>query len=819
MHITFLEHSAPLTKIFSNNGTTPYPNAKNFTSHTHEISSIRDLYAHIENHAEQNHCLLKGGLSEPLNNESRAGKGQKHEPNQIFLLDIDGLELPNTQVSIPVTEANLRSYANTIISYLPQQFHNVSYITQASASFGLKGNKISLHIFFMLDHPVDPKTQKDILTHLNFMVPEFETKLQLTPSGKSLRFPIDICMAQNTRIVYIAPPMFHDNTADPIKQRLILVEKTEPEANLLSLIMEAKPAVNQNAINTKTNALRRQQGLQKEAGQFKTFTYDGDQVELLINPDRCNITMAYENGDFAYFNINGGDSNAYYTTISNPYNVYNFKGEPAFPMHLADPDFYEWFLDTYAERIFDSTQLVPFVFRDFRTGIHWNGLYHEDSLILENVFPASKGDLAEFMIQHNHVLPVPIPTWDFRFTPNSTRGLNIEEGWVNRLKPTEYILCDETLEIENLGYKTGAKLQTICPVLFKTINHLMNESEQELLHFINWLCVIIKHRIKTKTAWILSGVQGTGKGVLFHNALRPILGEQAFYANTKTIEDQFNDWLTCNVLFCLDEFKLDDARNSSKLNAFIKSLITEPTVMARKMRTDPYNVVSHSNCLMFSNQFDVQKIEPTDRRFNVAPRQETPINRKYPNFTDDVSDILPNELMNFVRFANTYATDIKLASLALSNDAKAKMYKVTENTIEAFAIALREGNLDYFVTNILEFEATHPMDDINLRPAKQIVKVWLDSIDTKSQGIHVSDLVIIHNAISTSQFKPAKLKSMLQHYGIPTPTRIKLNNKKRDGWKVAWKLHNYKKDQLIEEHFTTIDSQYLNVSPIKPAAA
>jgi len=818
MQLTFLEHKNRLTKIFHKDGITPYPNARKFTSHTEEVETIRDLYKHIENHASLGHCMIKGELNEPIINEPRAGKTKKHQKNQLFLLDIDGLELDNLQISTPITTTDLQHHAENIIGFMPTEFHDVSYVAQASASFGMKGNKLSMHIFFLLDSEIDPSVQKDVLTRLNFTVKEFEERLDLTATGKTLKYPLDICMAQNSRIIYIAPPIFRDERVDPIEQRLILVERADQEVNLLEQIMQANPEQNNNKTNSKIRALRRDKGLTKELAKTTEYIYEGETLQLCLNPDQCRIEFAYENGDFVYFNINGGDSNGYYAQISNPSLVFNFKGEPVFPMREADANFYEWFHTEYKERIHGTEAIVPYVFRGFTAGEHYNLLYDEKTLVINKISAANKGDLAEYMIQHNTVMPVPIPTMDYEFIPGTTQGINIEEGWVNKMEPTDFMLCKDTLDIDNLGYKTGDKLKDICPMIFNLIDHLMAGSEVERLHFINWICTIIKHRVKTQTAWILSGVQGTGKGVLYHKILHPILGAQAHYAIMKTMEDQFNDWLSRNVLFCLDEFKLDDSSNASKLNAFIKSLITEPYVTARKMRTDPVNVRSFSNCLMFSNQHGPQKIEPTDRRFNVAPRQETPINRAYPTFHEDVDDILPLELLPFMKFVNTYNCDLKMASLALNNNAKQRMYKVTENTSEAFALALRDGDLDYFIQNVLEYEPIDMMDDLVTKAAKQIIKAWLNQPEG-FQGAHTSEVLTVYNAITGNKSRLDKMKKNLGYYGIKSPAHnVRLyKNINKTGWKIKWKLTAFNKEDVTKQYFTATDMKYLNdkVVPIK----
>ena len=97
--------------------------------------------------------MHKGSLKRPLDNEPRAFMSERANTTQLLVLDVDGLHTSNP--------GDLQALADKIVLQLPEVFHNVSYIAQASASLGFKKDTVSLHLFFLLDMPVHPKTLKE----------------------------------------------------------------------------------------------------------------------------------------------------------------------------------------------------------------------------------------------------------------------------------------------------------------------------------------------------------------------------------------------------------------------------------------------------------------------------------------------------------------------------------------------------------------------------------------------------------------------------------------------------------------------------------
>lgn len=812
MLVTFLEHSRPLVKTFSASGSNNYPNVKNFTSHVEDVSNPTELFNAIKSHGAQGHCLLKGPLLEPLQGSSRAGKHNKTASNALLVLDLDGLEVPDLTIGAPITSDDLKNYCETVIEQMPEAFHGVSYIAQASASLGMKGNQLSAHLFFVLEQPMMPASQKDLLSILNFKVPLFEQSLSLQNNGKALHYPLDPTMAQNSRIIYIAPPRFKDNIPNPCESRTTLVQKENAVLNAASLLSLMTPAQINSAAEDKVKQLRKVQGLPTDKAKYTNFNTDAGPVRLLANPDAMRLQLSYINGDFAYFNINGGDSNAYFTKIEDPSLIWNFKDEPVFRFQEADPETFQWFLDTHAQIPEDSNATdTAFVFRDFHSGKHWNGIYDAQTKEILKISEAHKGDLEDFLAQHRQVMPPVIPTYDYEFNPKTLIGFDGENGIVNKFTATKYMRHPKELAcLTKPGYGNGDILRDFCPHLYCILEHVMNYSRDEILHFINWICYLMRYRDKTQTAWVMSGTPGTGKDSLFKYGIIPLIGVQnTELLGTKDLKSEFRGWATETLLAVGGEFSM---KNYSRVeqDAFIswlKASITDDYTVARHMRQDPKSEVNYLNFVFLSNQFDVIKIEPGDRRFNVSPRQEVPIKDVYPNIYEDHIVKIEDELFTFMEFINSYSVDVDAARMVLDNDTKRSMYVTTETSLEAFARAMRSGSIMYFVQNVLEADAITPFDATTLSPAKEVVKQWLERARDGQKIVLLNEVVTIYNAVFGKAEKQAKLSSLLSHHGFPAPTRRQLGNRRAAAYEINWDINGLDINALISEQLTPADQQ------------
>lgn len=718
MRVYFLESSdgIPATKTIHANGEkSNFNNLYRLTSHEHEISTPKEFFEVIQSHAQAQHCLLKGELTRPLRAESRASSTEPQGLTQWICLDLDNVE-------------GMTDPDQFILSVLPKEFHDVSYIWQASSSQGFKPG-LNGHIFMMLSQRVSAPLLKEFLADLNHTNETLKNQLALTKTGFALSYKLDITTCQNDKLLYIAPPVFV-GLEDPVPNRIQFRDRAN---DLVTFTFQHK--------NTHETAqglvaqLRKEAGLPKRTASFKT----SGKIQYLANPHRAHVTgpTKHERG-FVYLNINGGDSFAYYYPENDPTYLFNFKGEPIVQLKDFVPDYYQSLVPGDTKAI---------VFREPETDQYYNGTWNGQELKL---YPAkNKERLADFLAQYQQELPDPIPDWEYTFDPTNFTRVDFDKRFANRWEPTGFL--------EN--YKNAA----LPPIARKVIESVTGNDKESTEHFINWLAFVVQTRRKTGTAWMMHGVEGTGKGLLFHNILVPILGiNYCKIINLDDLSDNFNEWLeTCLILF-VDEVRLDSSQKS-KLNR-LKSLITEPVGRIRRMRANPYQVKLYNNIIMASNSEDAMYISETDRRFNVARRQT-----KRLIITQEEIEHLQFELPAVTGFLMNYKYDPRKVNTPLVNDAKEQMKRASQNSSEQFFAALREGNLDFFLE--LGSLAPTPQHMLKAAACRDTLTRWVGNLG-QPIIITIDEIRSVYDYIQgqSEKHSPNVFRRLLDHNQVPTDT-------------------------------------------------
>lgn len=808
--LTFLSGHRPLSKMFRQDGSEPYPSVKSVTSTEAVVpvtfEGLKEKYEHIQRHAVHGNAMLKGFFSRPLNNESRAGKTEKLADTTNIILDFDNIDWPEFQPTGKIGAATVTELAEAFIKMLPEEFQNVSYIAHASSSFGRRPGKVGLHLDFFLKSPMAPKLLKNYLTHLNFAT-DFKDQMSLTASGTALKWPVDISLADNSRIVYIAPPTF-EGVEDPMlsaDDRTVLVRKEHVAVDAYEAAMDVDPGELTRLKARMVDNLRRRMGLSRHNPKTQSVRMNGQVVDVVTNPSACQMSYAADNDTFVYYNVNNGDSRAYYVRKANPQIVYNFKGEPNFLFEKADPETYEWHCKEfkYEAKEGESEPLTPMIFRDFRTDMHYNGLYNARTNSFEKLGPAQKTNLEAFMNQYGGVMPDTneIPTWDIVFDPQDERVVDVKNGFINRFSLPMMLKEPEDIQdfYKYIPAKQIHKLDMLCPTVYKILDSLCGSDEEALAHFINWLAFILQERKKTGTAWVFHGTQGTGKGLLYHRILTPMLTHA--YTHMKrleNVEDQFNAWLEQSLIVCIDEFKVKDSAQSGKLMNKLKNIITEPHGTIRAMRTEQREVPSFTNVIVFSNEHDSVSIPIDDRRFNVAPRQELPLLNRHPHLKEAIEAKLEDEIPLFASFLMYLSVDKTSVAIPLENDAKDTLRENTLTSVQEFVLAFRRGDLEYFIA-ALELKPILSRNEY-LLAAQNLIKAWLGEFEN-GEPVQVSaeELRTVYNAMVAQCESTRKFTKLMRHHGLETAL-FRKGKVVSKGYETKFYVHDNPRNLLRTEY-------------------
>ncbi len=828
--LTFVQHvSKSLSKIYHADGkVSSFPGAKTLTSVEKEVpvtrEGLKEKLRLMRLFAKKGFAMMKGPFTKELQKESRRGLSDRDAPTRTIILDFDGIEIPGYEAPEQMGEKQLKQIAEMLVNKLPLCFHQSSYIATASSSMGVKRKKLGLHVEFWLTDAIAPKALKQYLEHLNFTSPFFTEQLRLTDKQAALSYRIDINLAENSRMVYIAPPNFELVDKNPFKDnkdRIILVEKDEPAVNLTLELLQVKSEWTSNTAKEKYETLYfATNGVKPKKAKLKRIQLASGITDVRLNPNAAIMTMAGDYGDYCSFNVNDGDSGAYFVRKSEPEIVRNFKGEENFLFKEADKETYDWFVDEYlatqeeetAKKSTGGTDLqkkVPFAYISRSEDTVKYGYYCQKSNELEKIYPTKLGSkvLEDWFSKHGKLIPEQLPFVEEIFAPQDRRTVDLDNDFINLFRPNPVFWSEANIPEEAVGADMDSiqKLKLVAPTIYDLIQHMTCGGE-EFPRFINWLAAVFQKRNKMLTAWVIHGVQGTGKGSLTDKVLKPIFDRAVKTMNVKTLSEQYNAWLKDSLLVTVEEFKNAHADHAGQMNNRLKEYITEYHIPIRAMRRDHIDVKNYANFIFFSNEHDAVYIEDSDRRFNVCPRQEIKIMQRYPDWKKRVEKDIPKELEGFVRFMQEFRVDMDAATTALENAAKKEMQESSRRSQDSFVHAIRTGDLSYF-TEVLEVPmGIQGAED--LRGSKNAIKTMLrDYKHGEETAIFNYEMRAFYNVLIGNTGSTKKFGKMLSRLGLNTtkPTRNGMQNR---GVKVVWRINDLDRQRLITQH--KIDKEIIN---------
>lgn len=767
LQLNFLEAAVPLTKVFLPNGEKqPYPNMKNFTSHTEVVSSIEEFHKVLVAHSKQGHCLLKGKLTRNLNNESRANSTQSGDKTQWLCLDFDGLETPDIDDELA-----------------KMGIGDVSYVIQYSASHGLSDSmgKINAHIFMLLEGELYAPILKAWLMDKNLNC--FKSQLSLSKTGSVLHWPLDITACQNDKLLYIAPPIFKKPLTDPLHHRIRLV-KRKRNAIPLEKINETNINGLKADARTHLNFLRKEAGLPARKGQTK---WKGP-IEYESKPDVCTVTGIKDCGDWVRLNINGGDSWAYCYAKNNPELIHDFKTDTWYLTKELVPHHYAEILADRAESNAtpseDGDLILAFI--ELKTGEYYKGLWNPGTDKLELYRARDRAQLGDWVMSFGQVPPEFPPHWEITYDPHGDWTVDEENKRINTFKPSRYMKLSADLE----------KAPKDFPNIHRMIRHFLGEVNDNTAlsdHFLNWFAVIFQRKDKPLTAWVNHGVQGTGKGFFMSKVVTPLLGkENVAEVGIGNIEDQFNGWQEGKLFINVNEIDVDDFSAKGRVEARFKMLITDKVMPVRRMRQTMSQEPNFGSYLFSSNKKKPVMIPTDDRRYNVGNRQAIKL---VPPSEDDVA----NELEAFAQWLLAHKADVKLANSIVHTEAREAIQRLSMNSHEETSLAILNGDFDPLWMNMIDEawlargtnfnEEERIYNDLIRGIGKQIHEGhYKQSLSRDDMGI------IFRRNVGNTPTAPNKLTSFLRNNGIETK-KIHHKDRKVYGIHVIWKVS----DEIMKE--------------------
>lgn len=791
--LTLIEGHTRLSKTYNADGSIQaYPLVKKVTSFVieHDLSAagLQKRADEMRRHAHMGLAMHKGPLTRALNRESRAGATDINAPTSTILLDIDGVEIAGVTIPEKITKADITLMADAVIRHLPTEFQNRSYIVHASSSLGLKGNKICMHLEFFLSREITPTHLKRWLQMLNFSVNLFANQLDLTATGTALRWKLDVSLADNTKLVYIAAPDFVGRD-DPIANegdRIFFVERQNLVVDPIKEEDLPTPITAKKDMQKVIDALRVERGLGPNKAKMVNYRFNDKTHAVVVNPDSCDLVYAYENERFVYYNLNGGDSNAYYVYKHKPDIVWNFKGEPPFLFEAAAPEQFDTHIEKYITGNAEAAESgdcepVYIAFNDRVTDVFYRGTIDRINNTVVHLNKTNRSGAYDWLADNEAIVPTTIPIWEYTFNPTIQKRVDIRNKFINQFNPTEYLTTPVDIpdELKGLNYTNCEKLGIACPNIFKILSSVTGQDDKSFRHFVNWLAWIIVHRKKPQTAWVLHGIEGTGKGVLFSKIIRPILGnEHAVMVRLENIDEQYNGWMARALIVMVDEFRQSSAKKGQVIAEKLRNYITEERLTIRHMHATAVEMETYMGWILAGNDRDIIDPPETDRRYNIAPRQNQKLFQQYPELEGKLDDI-DAELGMFATIMMNFDCDERHVRTPMENEAKQVMRQAAQTVVDEFFEILYKGEVK--IIGLLLDHASGDMNNTFAPTAKTIARSVLqrahDSyVNNNNAPIPLSlyELMSMYQGLMNRQQSLPMFKKMIERHGFKT-TQVQIN--------------------------------------------
>lgn len=787
--LTFLSASIPLTKAIAYNEreqayvTKPYPMVQRVTSHVAPVADLSAFHAALVEHGAQGHALLKGRITRPLTDESRAGTAID-EPTSWILLDFD-------KVNFAPTHAGA---LQALGHYVPALAH-VDCIVQLSAScFVPTTRKLSMHVFVLLDAPTDPQRIKDWLTWMNFQQPLFK-ELRLSNSLHALSFPLDRTVAAPGRIVYIAPPRCAGFKPPLEASKAAFVVRGARRVFALPTFT----AMDTAAIHAKTNLLRAERNL--PALDFATRMHNG--VEVLLVCDEHTIHDIKSSGEgFIQFNMNGGDSRGYWVNMRQPALIGNFKGEPYMLTEQAAPELYKT-LVKQAKALpatLPPASVEPMAFyATNRQSTVYVGTYDRatDHMRLDpSSLTAAVAWMARFGIRAQQ-----LPHYDLVFDMQSK--VRFEDGYpvINLFERTQ--LLKKHAEGHDKVLATLTPFDQACPSIWKTIWSVVGSDEAAAAYFVNWLATLFQRCCMLKTAWVFHGVEGTGKGMLVHNILKPLFGDPVLTQQLYTVLNTgFNGYLEGKLLVVYDEAQMSRSHDWSEMMSKLKDWITDPVISIIDKNKSARDAPNTANFIFTTNGPRPVVISDSDRRFNVAEYQSNRL-MYAPNEYAALAE--GRELDAFAALLGQWIVNEEWLLMPYAGHSKRVMYESTHSLLDQIGRAIQEGNLEFFIDNRPSDVVLRTEHPTRMLPIREYDALLTAAGAGDLNVLTADDLYVLFRIVTLGDKAfpeaPAQQRRIFQRYNL-LPERGDVRIDKRNGRKArgvkapAWSIDPLLMDKL-----------------------
>lgn len=292
-----------------------------------------------------------------------------------------------------------------------------------------------------------------------------------------------------------------------------------------------------------------------------------------------------------------------------------------------------------------------------------------------------------------------LPRVKIIFDPGKPSGL--QQEYFNMFQESDYLQEHDPTQPLLSGEDVLVSMERKTPVIRELMLNIFGNIEY-LIRFLNWNAVILKHRVKVDTAWLItSKEQGIGKGLMFDRIMQPIYGKrQSMLVQGERMAKNFNSQDQTIWLKVFDEvYSPGHYKENLSRKEWLKYIITAREQTIELKGIDAFQMDNHMNLILYSNNECPIFLDAQDRRFNVVRNENCKKTEELSFYSSNVSmrEAIDSELKTFARLLLRFDCEVELANKAIDSAAKDKLKENTADEYEEFAKALNSKDDSFFL--------------------------------------------------------------------------------------------------------------------------
>jgi hypothetical protein len=272
--------------------------------------------------------------------------------------------------------------------------------------------------------------------------------------------------------------------------------------------------------------------------------------------------------------------------------------------------------------------------------------------------------------------------YNINYAPNDEKFIYVDGKKYFNIYKKSLLLAATSPHLDDLDFTS---IKTV-------LMNLCEKNEEYYNWFIQWIAWQIQYPTsKLPTAVIFQGEHGTGKGVLAHQILDTIFGNNVQEINQTHLESAFNEYLLGKQIIIANEVMHNENRQT--LPNILKNLVTDEYITIQRKFRKELVCKNYTHWIFCTNSDNPIKIETGDRRYSVFKSKKLMGGgTQARKFVKTLIENKEHEMPRFLEYLRTIEVDEFLISNPIETQAKLDIVELNNDSTVRFIDFLKEFN-------------------------------------------------------------------------------------------------------------------------------